>query len=98
MYNTLNQILNKLMSGDLSCLNPNNIELVSKITMDLLEKEEFDEQDLSVASIIISISQIVYNNTDRSVLFLDDGVYDLLLEKYKLYEKNFRICGCINPP
>lgn len=91
MYNTLNQILNKLMSGDLSCLNPNNIGLVSKITVDLLEKEEFDEQDLSVASIIISISQIVYNNTDRSVLFLDDGVYDLLLEKYKLYEKNFMV-------
>lgn len=91
MQEILNNILKQLMSGDLSCLNPDNIKIVSDEALRLLNKDKLDNYDIANASIIISISQIVYNNTDKSILFLDDGVYDVLLEKYKEYNKNFQV-------
>lgn len=91
MHERLNNILQRLLSGDLSCLSSDNIIQVSEDAIDLLNKPVLDEYDQMCANLIISISQIVYNNTDRSVLFLDDGIYDLLLEKYKEYDKQFQV-------
>ena len=91
MYEILNKILSRLLSGDLSVLNSENVIMVADQAIDLLNKPVWDEHDKMCASIIISMSQIVYNNTDCSVLFLDDGIYDLLLEKYKEYDKNFMV-------
>ena len=91
MHEKLNKILNSLISGDLSCLSPDNIIFVSNCTVDLLSKDNVDDYDIMCMNLIISISQIVYNNTDRSVLFLDDGVYDLILEKYKNYDERFQV-------
>ena len=91
MHEKLNSILQKLLSGDLTVLSSDNIVMVSEYTIDLLNKPVLDEYDQMCANIIISISQIVYNNTDRSVLFLDDGIYDLILEKYKEYDKHFQV-------
>jgi len=91
MHELLKRILNQLMEADLSCLSSNNIIKVSDYAISLLNRPVLDEYDQMCASTIIMISQIVYNNTDRSVLFLDDGVYDLLLEKYKQYDKQFQV-------
>ena len=91
MYEKLSNILGNLLSGDLSVLSTENIIAVSNESVRLMEKSELDEFDLMCMNLIISISQLVYNNTDRTVLFLDDGIYDLLLEKYKTYQKNFPV-------
>ena len=91
MYERLQKILQQLLSGDLSCLNPENIEFVSKCAETILNQSELDDYYKTCTDLIISMSQIVYNNTDRPVLFLDDGVYDLLLEKDKIYNKNFQV-------
>ena len=92
MHSKLNVILRKLLSGDFSYLSdPEQISLVSEYTLQLLNKTNWNEYEISCASQIIAISQIVYNNTDRSILFLDDGVYDLLLEKYRNYNNNFQV-------
>ena len=91
MHELLKKILEMLMDADLRCLNPENISKVSNEAIRIIEKKNLDEYDQMCANMIISISQIVYNNTDRSILFLDDGVYDLLLEKYKNYNKNFQV-------
>lgn len=91
MYDLLNKILHSLMSGKLDVLNPNNIANVSNEAVRIIQKSILEEYDQLNASMIISISQIVYNNTDRSVLFLDDGIYDLLLEKYRNYNENFQV-------
>ena len=91
MHEFLNKILSQLLSGDLSCLSSDNIIKVSEDAIDLLNKTTLDEYDQMCANLIITISQIVYNNTDRSVLFLDDGIYDLLLEKYREYNKQFQV-------
>lgn len=91
MHEKLNNILQSLLSGSLKSLTQENIVEVSNMAVNLLQKSELNEYDQMCANLIISISQIVYNNTDRSILFLDDGVYDLLLEKYKEYNKNFQV-------
>ena len=92
MTQYLDQILKQLMSGDASSLNPRDIMSVSKEALRLLNKSElWDDYDIMCANLIIMISQIVYNNTDRSILFLDDGVYDLLLERYKMYDSKFQV-------
>lgn len=91
MYETLNKILQSLMSGSLQDLNQENIIAVSNEAVRILNKQNLDEYDIMNASIIISISQIVYNNTDRTILFLDDGIYDLILELYKNYNSNFQV-------
>ena len=91
MYELLNKILHSLMSGNLIELNPENITIVSNEAVRIIQKPVLEEYDQLNASMIISISQIVYNNTDRTVLFLDDGIYDLLLEKYRNYNENFQV-------
>lgn len=91
MHERLNRILQQLLSGDLTCMSSDNIIFVAECAIDLLNKSVLNEYDQMCANTIIMISQIVYNNTDKSVLFLDDGIYDLLLEKYKEYQKNFQV-------
>ena len=87
----LNNILQSLMAGNLNVLNPVTIVPVSNEAMRIIKKPMLDNYDIMSAKTIISISQIVYNNTDSSILFLDDGVYDMLLEKYKQYDRNFQV-------
>ena len=66
IYNKLNEILTSLMNGNLSCLNSDNIIIVSNEAARLLSLDEFNESDKNNANLIILISQIVYNNTDRN--------------------------------
>lgn len=91
MHERLNEILQGLMAGNPFFFSVQNIEFISDCAMKLLDKKDLDDYDQMCAGMIISISQIAYNNTDRSLLFLDDGVYDLLLEKYKKYNENFQV-------
>lgn len=91
MYELLSNIIHELISGNLNVLNPSNIQKVSEEAIRILEKQDLDNYDQMNAGMIISMSQIVYNNTDRAILFLDDGIYDLLLEKYKKYNSNFQV-------
>lgn len=93
MHEKLNAILQALMDADLSCLNSDNIIAISNETTRLLNipNNNITEYDVACMKTIILISQIAYNNTDKTILFLDDGVYDLLLEKYKKYDSNFQV-------
>lgn len=92
MHEELTKILNQLMTGNSYCINPENIVYISSCAKELLDIDrDLNDYEQMCAGLIISISQIVYNNTDRSILFLDDGIYDLLLEKYKKYNPNFQV-------
>ena len=44
---------------------------------------------------IIMICNVLYNRTDMTVLPIDDGFYDLLLEKYKIYDSNFQVGSAV---
>lgn len=89
----LNSILESLRSGKLDMLTASNLQNINEITLELLnkQKEECNTNDISKMRLIIIISNILYNNTDMSVLPLDDGVYDLLLEKYKEFDPNYQV-------
>ena len=66
------------------------IETLTKMqseTMRLIETRQWNELDVASARIILNISNIIYNNTD-AMCPLEYGVYDKLLETYKIYDPN----------
>ena len=84
----MHTIVENLLKGDASCLTQDAIYNINCITMALINKEPLTEVEKNTIDDILHISNIIYNNTDRNILVLDDGVYDLLLEKYKRYNPN----------
>ena len=84
-------IVENLLKGDASCLTQDVIANINYMVLNLINKEPLTKVEESVVDDILHISNIIYNNTDRSILVLEDGVYDLLLEKYKRYNPNFQV-------
>ena len=87
----MHSIVEKLLAGDESSLTQNNIANINSYIVYLLNKEPLTEVEQGIVDDILHISNIIYNNTDRSILVLEDGVYDMLLEKYKRYNPNFQV-------
>lgn len=87
----MHAIVENLMKGDASCLTQDVIFNINKMTSYLLYKEPLTKIEEGIVEDIIHISNLIYNNTDRSILVLEDGVYDLLLEKHKKYNPNFQV-------
>lgn len=86
-YEYLNNVLESLLQGSLSSINNESKEVINNITIGILN----NNIDISLGKEIIMISNILYENTDIDLLPLDDGVYDLLLEKYKMTYPDFQI-------
>lgn len=84
-------ILNDLHSHNLTKVMNNDqyIEAINNMTIMYLDKDKqgiiLNNMELDCIRCILEISNILYNNTDVTILPLDDGVYDLLLELYKKY-------------
>lgn len=87
----MHSIVEKLLVGDASCLTQDVIANINSYIVYLLNKEPLTEVEQGIVDDILHISNIIYNNTDRSILVLEDGVYDMLLEKYKRYNPNFQV-------
>ena len=85
------EIIKMLLNGDASCLTSDVIYNINQIVLNLINKEPLTQYEVEVIGDILHISNIIYNNTDRSILVLEDGVYDLLLVKYKRYNPNFQV-------
>ena len=49
-----------------------------------LEDQPTDD-DINNMRIILEISNVLYNNTSNNILPLEDGIYDLLIMKYKFF-------------
>ena len=79
--NLIIQIENKVKSG--VYLSDNEINYMNMVSINLLETPNLSEEELDIVEHIIIISDILYNNTDRNILPLDDGIYDKLVELYK---------------
>lgn len=62
-----------------------DIKYINQEAIRLLNLINLGKEDLGILNNIIQISNILYNNTDRNILPLEDGVYDLLVEKSKQY-------------
>lgn len=81
-----------LLRGNLDeVFEEENLRLINDTTSNLLTKDGWSIHDIDDADTILRISNVLYNNTDLSVLPLEDGVYDLLLEAYRNYNPNFQV-------
>lgn len=90
MNDILKAVLQDLREGKLDFVykykkDINDIAYIIYKNSDLNFNQQEDLKDL------ITIGNITYNNTDRELLPIEDGVYDLLLEKYRLYNPNFQV-------
>ena len=83
--NKLDEYYRRLISGDISFLNINTIIDINNYTSKLLQSKNISINELDDMHMILLMSNILYNNTDRDLLILEDGIYDLLLEQYKTY-------------
>lgn len=76
-------ILNDTKSGKLTALEPNNKVFLNDLTMRLLNKNPLSDIEKQIVFNIITISNILYTNYSSDILVLEDGVYDLLMNKCK---------------
>lgn len=72
------QILNELKSGEIN-INPEDVRNINSICVRYLNG---NYTNMSTIRDILEISNILYNNTSREMLPLEDGVYDLVIAKY----------------
>lgn len=68
-----------------------NIKKLSDISNYLLSKDELTSEEVVLLTGLLDICNTTYNDTDRDILPVEDGIYDLLLEKYKKYDSNYKI-------
>jgi hypothetical protein len=83
------------MSGSSLALLPDNVKELNKLANDLYRKFELNEEEVDMLKKIIMICNVLYNRTDVEVLPIEDGFYDLLLEKYKVYDQHFQVGSAI---
>lgn len=97
MKNLTEEILQDVLNGryDISFSNGNNILVFVESCLN--NSITLDNSDIESIRNILTISNILYNNTDMGILLLEDGVYDLLLELYKKYDPHFQV-GAIPTP
>ena len=90
MESILVKILDELKMGSTKLCYKNSVAL-NNIAMRLYQLEELEPTDVEDLKNLLYICNVLYNDTDCSVLPIEDGIYDLLLEKYKKYDPNYQI-------
>lgn len=96
MINLLNDIIDSLRRGNLDKITSSSIKEINEYVVNLLNRSKtinsrVTKEDIECMRLIIVISNILYNNTSREILVLEDGIYDLLLEYYKLFDPNYLV-------
>lgn len=88
MYGNLDMIIDDLKDGWASA---EDYPYINSRALALLYTQYPDERDIMDANKIIQISNALYNNTELSILPLDDGVYDLLMVWLQRYKDDYQI-------
>lgn len=89
---TVKSVLDRLLLGDASILNINTSVYINQRIVEILSTEELSPIQVEELGDILHIGNIVYNNISNDMINpIEDGVYDLLLEKYKNYNSNFQV-------
>ena len=90
MIERLMKILDNLIKGKIIIDDSDRGRIAYEVER-LLTQSTHSESDVTSMNLIIQISNILYNNTDMSVLLMEDGVYDMFLECYKKYNADYQI-------
>lgn len=94
-YDKINNIFDRIMIGDASVITSENIRFMNEQAMEIYNIPQLDPKQVEGLKKIIMICNVLYNRTDMTVLPIEDGFYDLLLEKYKSYDKNFQVGSAV---
>lgn len=84
-------IQSELERSNLNVLTFDNVALINDEATRLLQITEHSKYDIDCMSLLIWISNVVYNNTDKEMAPLEDGVYDLLLLTLRKYVPNYLV-------
>lgn len=90
MNQALNNVLEGLRAGYLGIAYEYKAYL-NDLSLTLYNKPELTPENVEELKTILIICNITYNDTDKELLPIEDGVYDLLLEKYKNYDPHFQV-------
>ena len=91
----LDTIFNELLKSNISILGPEEYKRLSDDAMRMLEIEDHNESQVRLMNTLLMICNVLYNRSDLLVLPVEDGVYDLLLETYKKYDKHFQVGSAV---
>ena len=94
-YKFILDIFNALIAGNISIITTENVGIINSEAYRLYSLQELSNADIEELKNIIMICNIMYNRTDRSLLPIEDGFYDLLLEKYKIYNPYFQVGSAV---
>ena len=83
------------MLGHGSVITNENVRVLNETALSIYNIEQLNQQEVDCLKKIIMICNVLYNRTDMTVLPIEDGFYDLLLEKYKVYDKNFQVGSAV---
>ena len=92
---TVQEYLDQLIVGNASVINNDTTKMLNETAMELYRLPELTTDEIATLKALIMSCNILYNRTDMTVLPIEDGVYDLLLEKYKKYDPNFQVGSAV---
>ena len=92
---SIKEFFNQLILGNASVINDENIRMINDRALFIYQIENLDNNLIEELKEIIMSCNILYNRTDMTILPIEDGFYDLLLEKYKQYDSNFQVGSAV---
>ena len=93
--NIIDLIYNELLKGNSDILTTENVSKLNDIASEIYNTKELSPEQIDLLKKIVMIGNVTYNRMDTSVLPLEDGFYDLLLEKYKQYDSHFQVGSAV---
>lgn len=85
------QMYDMLKNGNLECMTQDAIQYLNSMAMYEYNLPNLTDTDIRILDYIIKICNLLYNNTPLQMLPIEDGVYDLILEKLKVYMPNYTV-------
>src|SRR5574344_118629 len=88
---------NELCKGNSGIIDLSAREIISSEAIYFTQDPKRHLTDIEVKELgyLIMIGNLLYNRTDSINLPIEDGVYDLLLEIYKVYNPNFQVGSAV---
>lgn len=84
-------IIDELYNGNLNIITSKTTREINEQTKKFISQKYLSNEDLIIVNQILTISDILWNNTDKNLLPLSDGVYDILLVLYKNYDPTYKV-------
>ena len=91
----IKDFFDQLIVGNASVITSDNINQLNQQALEIYNKSELNETEIENLKYLIMSCNILYNRTDMEILPIEDGFYDLLLEKYKIYDPNFQVGSAV---